>query len=420
MGGLRSLLFPLHHWGCHMSGSLGKVVFSGFLGIDISKGKFDGCCIDGAGRQLFHVSLPMNRAGFEKLITHLCATSLPKTSVLIGMESTACYHISLFSFLVALGYTASVINPLLISNFVKLQLRKTKTDKKDAAVIARFLFEQGDQLSQTIASSYISDLRELSRQRESLLNQTTALKCEIKRVLAITFPELESIMGIFTRTTLRVLTRFPSACSLAQTNRTELAKVLQNDSRGRNTPVSSDLLLKAARSSVGTASSSRELILRQKASILIHLEDHLQELTNTLIGLCQSAMEKDVQILTSIRGIGDKTAANFLIEMGGDIQNFENHNKLIAMAGLDPSVYQSGKYEGHSRITKRGNRHLRRVIWLMATRVIQFNDTFKTYYRKRVEDGLPYKKAVLATAHKLIRIIFALLSRRTLFCQVNS
>lgn len=162
--------------------------------------------------------------------------------------------------------------------------------------------------------------------------------------------------------------------------------------------MSAETLLKVAQSSVGTANPSRELILRQKASILVHHEEHLQEITSTLIELCQSALEQDVQILTSIRGIGNKTAASFLIEMGGEIQMFETHNKLIAMAGLDPSVYQSGKYEGHSRITKRGNRHLRRVIWLMTILVIQFNYLFKSYYRKRIEDGLPFKKAVLATA----------------------
>jgi len=398
-----------------------KVSFSGFLGVDISKGSFDGCCIDGEGKVLFHVSLPMNRSGFEKLVTRVCATSLSKMSILIGMESTACYHISLFSFLMALGYRVSVINPLLISNFMKLQLRKTKTDKKDAAVIARFLSAHGASLPQTVADSHIADLRELSRQRESLLHQMTAFKCDIKRVLSISFPELERTMGIFTQTTLRLLCRFPSARALAQADRDELARLLQNETRGRNTPVSAETLLKVAQSSVGTANPSKELILRQKASILVHHEEHLQEITSTLIELCQSALEQDVQILTSIRGIGNKTAASFLIEMGGEIQRFETHNKLIAMAGLDPSVSQSGKYEGHSRITKRGNRHLRRVIWLMTIRVIQFNDLFKSYYRKRIEDGLPFKKAVLATAHKLIRIIFVLLTRKTLFChQVTS
>jgi transposase len=85
------------------------------------------------------------------------------------------------------------------------------------------------------------------------------------------------------------------------------------------------------------------------------------------------------------------------------------------MAGLDPAVYQSGKHEGKGRISKRGNKHLRRVVWLMSTKVIMFNDFFKSYYLKRREDGLPYKKAVIATAHKLIRTIFAMLSNRTVF-----
>jgi transposase len=71
------------------------------------------------------------------------------------------------------------------------------------------------------------------------------------------------------------------------------------------------------------------------------------------------------------------------------------------MAGIDPAVRQSGKYEGSSKITKRGNRHLRRIIWLMTTQVIHYGDVFRVYYRKRRKDGLPYKKAVLATAHKL-------------------
>jgi transposase len=126
-------------------------------------------------------------------------------------------------------------------------------------------------------------------------------------------------------------------------------------------------------------------------------------------------MQEDMQILRSIKGIGYKSASNFLVEMGGDINNFGNHKKLIAMAGLDPAVYQSGKHEGKGRISKRGNKHLRRVVWLMSTKVIMFNDFFKSYYLKRREDGLPYKKAVIATAHKLIRTIFAMLSNRTVF-----
>ena len=139
-----------------------------------------------------------------------------------------------------------------------------------------------------------------------------------------------------------------------------------------------------------------------------------------LIELSRSKMDESIRILTSVQGIGDTMATNFMIEMGGDIQNFTNHKKLIAVAGVDPAVYQSGKHEGHGGITKRGNRHLRRVIWLMTTHVIMFSETFRAYYRKRIQDGLPYKKAVLATAHKLLRIIFAMLSKKTAFCEANS
>jgi transposase len=86
---------------------------------------------------------------------------------------------------------------------------------------------------------------------------------------------------------------------------------------------------------------------------------------------------------------------------------------IIAMAGLDPAVYQSGKHERKGRITKRGNRHLQRIIWMMATRVIHYSDIFKVYYLKRRKGGLPYKIEVLATAQKLIRVIYAMLTQRT-------
>jgi len=389
--------------------------FRWFLGIDVSKETFDACCIPSHGERLFNLSASMDRKGFEELIKQLSTLSIPKESVLVGMESTACYHINLYSFLVSLGYTVMVINPLLISNFVKLQLRKTKTDKKDAYVIAQFLLLNRDSLSQTILSSDISDLRDLSRQRESLVDQMSSTKSEIKRLLTMTFPELEHISGIFTKSMLRLLCQYPSAASIKQAKRSKIAKILIPGSYGKQTDVSVGRILKAAQVSVGTSSATKEIILRQKVSLLIQLEEHLRELTDILIELCQGKIQGDMDILTSMKGIGEKSAVNFLIEIGGDIKQFESHKKVIAMAGLDPALYQSGKIDRKGRISKRGNRHLRRVIWLMTTKVIQFNERFKQYYLKRIKDGLPYKKAVLATAHKLIRVMFAMLRNKTLF-----
>jgi transposase len=377
-----------------------KRPFQVFVGIDVSKDKFDACGIREDGTKLFQFSATMDRKGAEKLRSHL--SFIPIASVLIGMESTASYHVNLFSYLASEGYAVVVINPLLISNYVKMQLRKTKTDKKDAWVIARFLLANRDSMTQRAASPLISDLRELARQRESLVEQMTSLKNDIKRIL-------------------KLLQRYPSAYAIQEADLDQLTQMLIEDSYGHKRGEFAEALLKAARSSIGTHSPMRDVILKQKISLHLHLEEALQEITEMLLQTSRGMMGDDMDILNSIKGIGEKTAASFLIEMGGDIQQFDQPNKLIAMAGIDPAVHQSGKYEGSSRITKRGNRHLRRIIWLMTTQVIHYCDVFRAYYLKRRKEGLPYKKAVLATSHKLIRVIYALLTQRTVFRQeVNS
>jgi transposase len=391
------------------------MAFKFFIGIDVSKEKFDVCCIDSTGEKLFRLSTDMNRSGFEELTSKLSSVSGSRDDIVIGMESTACYHIPLYSYLTAEGYRVVIINPLLISNFMKLQLRKTKTDKKDAQVIAQYLNEQREAYSQSVMSSDITDLRDLSRQRESLVDQMTAQKVDIKRILSVTFPELENITNIFTKSMLRLLYEYPSASAIKNTRRARIAKTLIPGSYGKQTDESVDAIRNAAKTSIGIVSHTKEIVLKQKVAILIQLEEHLSELSEILIELCQTQMGEDVEVFTSMRGIGNNSATNFLVELGGGVGPYKSHKQVIAMAGIDPSVYQSGKHEGKGRISKRGNRHLRRVIWQMSTKVIMYNDSFKEYYLKRREDGLPYKMAVLATAHKLIRVIFAMLSNKTSF-----
>jgi transposase len=378
-----------------------------FVGIDVSKEKFDACGIGDDGKKVFSATCPMNREGFEKLILQLPETAL------IGMESTASYHIALFSYLTAKGYRVAIINPLLIANFAKLSLRKTKTDKKAALTIAEFLFLKREAL--TTEPPRLGELKDLSRRRERLADQVTALKNDMKRILSVTFPELETITGVFTKSALRLLTQFPSAHAMREAGYDAVADVVISRSRGRKSAASVQILMDAATTSVGVASPSKDLILTQEASLLLHVQEQAEEITKVITRLSDEHMKRDAEILTSMNGIGDKTAFNFLIELGGDVRTFENDKKLIAAAGLDPTVHESGKYKGQSKISKRGNRHLRRVIWLMTTKVIISNEVFRAYYFKRRKDGLIYKMAVLATAHKLIRVMFSMLSNQRHF-----
>jgi len=161
-----------------------------FVGIDVSKDKFDACGIGGEGEKVFSLTASMDRKGFEKLVFHL---KRKRSSLLLGLESTACYHIALFSYLTAQGYRVVIINPLLIANYAKLQLRKTKTDKKDAHTIAEFLMQKKQTLEKQTVSTDLMELRDLARRRERLTDQVTKLKGNMKRILSVTFPEARTL-----------------------------------------------------------------------------------------------------------------------------------------------------------------------------------------------------------------------------------
>jgi len=385
-----------------------------FVGVDVSKDSFSAAGLDAEGKECFSGSYSMDSGGFSKFLEVVAAHCSDGQKVLVAMESTGCYHLNLFSFLTSQGMPAVVINPLLIANFAKRSLRKTKTDKKDARTIAKFLLENREEISQLSIPQDLQDLRDLARERESISHLITATKVEIKRVLRTIFPELESIADIYTRVMLRFLQMYPSARLVKAAKPKAIVQALRQPYVGHKLTFSAEDILRAARSSVGTASPAKEIILKGKIDTLLHLQKRLEEMTKLLTDLCKATRVEDLQILRSIKGVGPKTGVPFLAEMGS-VENFSSHKKLIAFAGMDPSVCQSGKFIGKSKLSKRGNRHLRRAIYLMTAAVVSQNAFFKAYFLRRKREGLVPQKALLATAHKLIRVIFAMLSQRTYF-----
>ncbi len=384
------------------------------VGVDVSKDFFSVSGLSAQGKEQFSGMYAMNSDGFSEFLKVLFSHEGRLDQTLVAMESTGCYHINLFSFLSSQGIRTVVVNPLLISNFAKLSLRKTKTDKKDALTIARFLLDHHEGISQLSISQDHQDLRDLSRERESLCHLISATKVEIKRVLRTTFPELESIGNLYTRTMLRFLQEYPSARLVRAAKPKAIAKVLKRPSVGNKLMLTAEDILRAAQSSVAVVSPAKEIIVQGKISTLLHLQERLEELTKLLSDLCKATRVEDLEILRSIKGVGPNTAIPFLAEVG-EVKHFGSSKKLIAFTGLDPSIHQSGKFLGVSKLSKRGNRHLRRVIYLMATSVVSQNALFKAYFQRRKKEGLPSQKALFAVAHKLLRVIFAMLSQRTHF-----
>jgi transposase len=389
-------------------------MYSLWVGIDVSKEGFSTAGINSGGQEVFSKAYAMDSNGFEELLKTVRSHCEDVSEVLIAMESTGCYHINLFSFLTSRGIRTMVVNPLLIANFAKLSLRKTKTDKKDAMTIARFLLDHHEEISQLSISQDLQDLRDLSRERESLSHLISATKVEIKRVLRTTFPELETIGDIYTGVMLRLIQEYPFARLVRAAKLKGISKLLKGPYVGKKLTFTAEDILRAAKTSIATVSPGKEIILQGKVATLVHLQGRLEEITKLLTDLCKATRVDDFEILRSIKGVGPKTAAPFLAEMGS-VENFLSHKKLIAFAGMDPSVSQSGQFIGMSRLSKRGNRHLRRAIYLMTASVVSKNAWFKAYFQKRKAEGLPPQKALFATAHKLIRVIFAMLSQRTYF-----
>jgi len=386
-----------------------------FVGIDVSKDYSSAQGLDREGKKVFFLEFPMDGEGFSRFLRAMKNHCEDFSKVTVAMESTGCYHINLFSFLSSEGIPCVVINPLLIANFARLSLRKTKTDKKDALTIAQFLLAHRDGLSKIAYSQEGQDLKDLARERESLAVLIAGLKNDTRRILQMTFPELEHRCKLFTETMLRFLIKFPSARMIRTVKPREISKALIHaEGKRKRVFISAEEIIKLAKASVASDSIAKELILSEKIETLLYLEGKKQRITETLVEACRSMRVDDLEIISSIDGISQITGSTFLAELG-DIQTFRSHKHVIAFAGLDPSIHQSGQFEGISRISKRGNRHLRRVVFLMTLCVVRSRNIFREYFLRRKREGLPAKKAILATAHKLLRVLFAMLSSKSYY-----
>jgi transposase len=385
-----------------------------FVGVDVSKDYFCVSGLDIQGQVRFSLTATADQTGFTEMLNTITSHCASLDEVMVAMESSGCYHLNLFSVLTANHIRTVVVNPLLIANYGKLSLRKTKTDKKDALVIAHYLWSHRETILQYSVSQDYQDIRDVAREREFTGKMIAGIKNDIKRMLQSTFPELEKLVNVFSDTMLHFLKTFPSARLIASTGEKELRQAFIHPDKRMRLVVKPEKIREAALTSVASTGLAKEMLLPGKIETLIHLQQRLGELTTLMVRLCKATLEEELKIITSIDGINTKTAAPFLAELG-DLSNYKSYKKVIAFAGVDPSIHQSGKFQGNSKISKRGNRHLRRVIYLMTFCAIRMEGPFKQYFQKRKNEGLPFRKALFATAHKLIRVIFTMLQKRTYF-----
>ena len=379
-----------------------------YCGIDIAKYKHEATVIDDAGKPLLDsISFSNTQEGCEKLLGLFERLSVSIDNLLIGMEATGHYWLSVYSFLLEKGYDVKVINPIQSDAFRKMYIRQTKNDSKDSFIIAQIM-RFGQFSATTLSEENIVAMRQLSRYRLSLVDACGDCKRRVIALLDQIFPEYDRLFSdTFGSSSKEVLANYPTPEDMLSVSTRKLANLLEKTSHGRFGREKAEELKQAAASSFGVsfAKDAFAFQIKQLIEQLDFLENQIEELEEQL----SSLLKETNSFITTIPGIGDTLGAIILSEIG-DIHRFDAPNKLVAFAGLDVRVTQSGEFIGmRQKISKRGSPYLRRAIWLAATRAAFCDPILSEYYQSLRARGKHHLTAIGAVSRKLCNIIFTIL-----------
>ena len=378
-----------------------------FVGIDIAKLNHFAAAISSDGEILIEpFKFTNDYDGFYLLLSKLAP--LDQNSIIIGLESTAHYGDNLVRFLISKDFRVCVLNPIQTSSMRKNNVRKTKTDKVDTFVIAKTLMMQDSLRFMTLDDLDYIELKELGRFRQKLVKQRTRLKIQLTSYVDQVFPELQYFFksGLHQNSVYALLKEAPTPTAIASMHMTHLAHLLEVASHGHFGKEKARELRVLAQKSVGVNDSSLSIQITHTIEQIELLDSQLfhTELEMANLVTCLH------YVIMTIPGIGFINGGMILGEIG-DIHRFSEPKKLLAFAGLDPSVHQSGNFQAQrTRMSKRGSRVLRYALINAAHNVVKNNATFKAYYDAKRAEGRTHYNALGHCAGKLVRVIWKMLT----------
>ena len=377
------------------------------IGIDVAKDKHDCFIISSEGEVLADVfTIPNNMEGFNCLLQRIQACTTAQDKIKVGLEATGHYSYNILGFLIDNGLPTYVLNPLHTNLYRKsLSLRKTKTDRVDARMIAAMLMSDVGLKPYTDTAYHNEELKSLTRYRFDKVKGRAKLKSSIARLVCILFPELEKLVPtLHIASVYALLEEFPGAKQIADAHLTRLKALLLDASKGHYKRDKAMEIREAARTSIGSVMPAKSLELRHTIRLIRELDAEIEEIEDAI----QAIMDELHSPITTIPGIGTRMGAMILAEVG-DFSRFDSPDKVLAYAGLSPSTYQSGQLTNcYAHMEKRGSRYLRFAIFNAAKFVCHWDPTFAAYLAKKRGEGKHYNVAISHAAKKLVRLIFAL------------
>lgn len=375
-----------------------------FIGIDIAKYKHDCFIMDQDGaviRDSF--SFSNDKTGFALLLSVLDSLD-PSYEKRIGFESTGHYGLNLMCFLENHDLSFMEINPILIKRFSSATtLRRTKTDKADAALIASYLTTV-EYITYPTQSYHIHSLKSLTRSRDALVRQRSQQLVMLTNVMDKIFPEFKPFFNksLKSSTAMYILRNYTVPSKIASMN-SESYRKMSSKLRKTISYARFSKLRELAKNTVGQEDECLTFELHTYLELYQSLDSKIKEV-EAYIGAEFKKVQSHIQ---TIKGIGWISAASIYSEYGG-VENFQTPNQMLAYAGLDPSRNESGEHAYKGHMVKHGSSHLRYVLLNCAEMVIIHDPIFYEYYRKKREEGKHHRVALTHVARKLIRIIFFL------------
>ena len=371
-----------------------------YIGIDISKYKHDFCIISNAGDIIVeNSSFDNNKKGFQYFLDQL--KSYNKSDVRIAFEATGHYSLNLELFLIDQEYSFMKINPLVIHQFLKAHsLRRTKTDKADSLTVANYLLSIPYKPNSHLLYN-IYTLKSLCRSREQLVKERSKFEILLTNELDKSFPELKPFFNnMISDTLLFILDKYKNASHIAlMKDYDSLRKI----SYGKFSYVKFAKLKELAKNTIGYHNDNSDLLISTYVSLINDFNEKIDPIDKQISTIIKELNPR----MLSIPGLGEFSAASILSEYG-DISNFSSPNKMLAFAGLEPSIIQSGTLHSNGKMVKHGSGHLRYSLMNTAMTILRYSPTFYDYYLKKRSEGKCHRVALSHVCKKLIRVIYTL------------
>lgn len=387
------------------------------VGIDVSKSKSAAAILNPDGTvHTKPFEFRHSQPEMDALIRYIKDQNQPVT---ILMENTGHYHYPVLKALEAAGLPVCLINAYQMKKYGDMELRKAKTDKKDALRIARYALEKGYSLvPHTSMDQKYEDLRFLARQYDQRMGTLTTNKVFLINLLDETMPGITKLLSLTTRDpetslTMLFIKRFKSYDRIKKMGRTRFLdsyNKLARKSRNRRAYGYGLAIYELALNSITTRGENEFTLAAQDQCV--DLVSESQKAADAIILKMQTLAETlpEYAVLRSMAGVGDRLGPLILAEIG-DIRRFHSGKALNAYAGNDAPPYQSGTFESHNRhISKRGNAALRKYCFevMQALKLTRpQDDPVYLFLIKKEQEGKPYNVAKMAGVNKFLRIYYA-------------